>query len=89
MHKNYNHNKKQHLDWWIRENYLELLEDFRKGKMKSFEFCTTFEKINKLTGDITDILESNLIFFSPYEKLSSFSNLLKKIFDLCSTYLKA
>ena len=21
-----------HLDWWIRENSLELLEDFRKGK---------------------------------------------------------
>ena len=33
------------LDWWIRENYLELLEDFRKGKIETFEFWITFEKI--------------------------------------------
>ena len=76
------------LDWCIRENYLELLEDFRKGKMKAFEFCITFEKTGKLTGDIIDILESNLILLSPDEKSFGFSDLLEEIFDLCSTHLE-
>ena len=77
-----------HLNWCIRENYLELLEDFRKGKMKAFEFCITFEKTGKLTDDIIDILESNLILLSSDEKSFGFSNFLEEIFDLCSTHLE-
>jgi hypothetical protein len=80
--------RNDHLDWCIRENYLELLEDFRKGKMKAFEFCITFEKTGKLTGDIIDILESNLILLSPDEKSLGFSDFLEEIFDLCSTHLE-
>jgi hypothetical protein len=56
--------------------------------MKAFEFCITFEKTGKLTGDITDILESNLILLLPHEKSFGFSDLLEEIFDLCSTYLE-
>lgn len=45
-----------HLDYYIRENYLELLEDCRKRKIETSEFCITFEKRCKLTSDIIDIL---------------------------------
>ena len=57
-----------HLDWCIREHYLDLLENFRKGKIQTFEFCISFENTGKLTSDILDILESNLIILSPNEK---------------------
>jgi hypothetical protein len=76
------------LDWCVRENYLELLEDFRKGGVETFEFCITFENTGKLTSDIMDILESNLIILSPDEKSLGFSNLLEEVFDLCGGYLQ-
>lgn len=77
-----------HLDWCIRENYLDLLENFRKGKIKTFEFCITFEEIGKLTSDIIDILESNLIILSPNEKSLRFSDLLEEVFASCRSYLE-
>jgi hypothetical protein len=77
-----------HLDWCIREHYLDLLENFRKGKIKTFEFCITFEEIGKLTSDIIDILESNLIILSPNEKSLRFSDLLEEVFASCRSYLE-
>ena len=38
------------LDWCIRETYVELLEDFQKGKITSFEFCLAFENTGKLSA---------------------------------------
>lgn len=72
-----------HLDWCIREHYLDLLENFRKGKIRTFEFCISFENTGKLTSDIIDILEFNLIILSPNEKSFGFSALLKEVFDIC------
>jgi hypothetical protein len=77
-----------HLDWCIREHYLDLLENFRKGKIQTFEFCISFENTGKLTSDILDILESNLIILSPNEKSLGFSDLLEEVFDTCETYLQ-
>ena len=77
-----------HLDWEARENYLELLEDFRKGKIKDLEFCVALEKRGKLNSDVTDILESNLILLSPHEKSFGFSDLLEEICDLCGMQLE-
>jgi GTP-sensing pleiotropic transcriptional regulator CodY len=77
-----------HLDWCLRENYLELLDDFRKGKIKTFEFSIRFENIGKLTSDIIDMLESNLIILSPNEKSLGFSNLLEEVFETCQDYLE-
>jgi hypothetical protein len=68
-----------HLDW---------LENFRKGKIQTFEFCISFENTGKLTSDIIDILESNLIILSPNEKSLGFSDLLEEVFDTCETYLQ-
>jgi hypothetical protein len=57
-----------YLDWCIRKHYLDFLENFRKGKIQNFEFCISFENTGKLTSDIIDTLESNLIILSPTEK---------------------
>ena len=74
-----------HLDWCIREHYLDLLENYRKGKIQTFEFCISFENTGKLTSDILDILESNLIILSPNEKSLVFSDLLEEVFDIYKT----
>lgn len=77
-----------HLDWCIREHYLDLLENFHKGKIKTFDFCISFENTGKLTSDILDILESNLIILSPNEKSLGFSDLLEEVFDTCEGYFQ-
>jgi len=77
-----------HFDWCIREQYLDLLKNFQKGKIQTFEFCISFENTGKLTSDIVDILESNLIILSPNEKSLGFANLLEKVFDICEGYLQ-
>lgn len=74
------------MDWCIRETYIELLEDFQKGKINTSEFCLAFEKTGKLTSDIIDIFESNFIILSPDEKVVDFSNLLEEVFDLCRDF---
>jgi len=77
-----------HLDWCIREHYLDLLENFKKGKIQNFQLCISFENTGKLTSDILDILESNLIILSTSEKSLGFSDLLEEVFDICETYLQ-
>ena len=69
-----------HLDCWISEHYFDLLENFRKGKIQTFEVCRSFKNTDKLSSNILDILESNLIILSPNEKSFGFSDLLEKIF---------
>ena len=68
--------------------FLDLLKNFRKGKFQTFEFCISFENTGKLTSDILDILESNLIILSPNEKSLGFSDLLEEVFDTCQGYLQ-
>jgi hypothetical protein len=77
-----------HLNWESRQNYLDLLEGFTKGKIKTLEFCMDFETRGKLIGEVTEMLESNLILLSPHEKSFGFSILLEEIFDLCVTGLQ-
>lgn len=77
-----------YLDWCIREHYLDLLENFRKGKMKPFEFCISFENTGLLTSDIIHLLESNFIILSPNEKLLGFSDLIEEAFSHCKSYLQ-
>ncbi len=77
-----------HLDWESRQTYLDLLEDLKTQKIKYFKFCIDFETRGKLISEVTRILESNFILLSPHEKSFGFSDLLEKIFDLCSTKLE-
>ena len=77
-----------YLNWCIREYYLDLLENFRKGKIETFEFCISFEDAGLLISDIIDMLESNLIILSPTEKSLGFTDLLEEVFDTCECYLQ-
>ena len=65
-----------------------MLEKFRKGKIQTFKFCLNFENTGKLTSDLIDSLESNLIILSPTEKSLIFSKLLEEVFDNCEGYLQ-
>ena len=75
-------------NWCIKEHYLDLLENFQKGKIKTFDFCRSFEDTNNVINDFTDVLESNLIVLSPNDKASVFADLLEEIFDECEAYLQ-
>lgn len=77
-----------HLDWCICKHYLDSLENFRKGKIQTFEFCISFKNDGKLTSDIINILESNLIILLPNEKSLGFSDLLEEVFNTCEGYLQ-
>ena len=72
-----------HLNWEIRDQYLELLENYREEKMDSFNFrirfCERYESIEK----VADLLKSNRVLLSPDENSLDFGNLLSEI-DSCS-----
>ena len=77
-----------YLNWCIREYYLDLLENFRKKKIRTFEFCLSVEETGQLISDIIDMLESNLIILLPTEKSLGFADLLEEVFDTCEGYLQ-
>lgn len=77
-----------YFNWCIREHYLDLLENFQKGKMETFDFCRCFDNTNKIVDNFTDVLESNLIVLSPNDKSLVFADLLEEIFDECEAYLQ-
>ena len=75
-----------HLNWEIRDQYLELLENYREEKIDSFNFqirfCERYESIEKLA----DLLKSNRILLSPDKNSLNFGYLLSKIYDCCKAY---
>lgn len=75
-----------HLDWEVGDHYLQLLEKFVGKKIYIDEFCIAFEKRVKLIGEITDILESNLILLSLHPKSLDFSDFIGDILDEYEIY---
>ena len=75
-----------HLNWEIRYQYLELLENYREKKIDSFNFriafCERYESIEK----VADLLKSNLVLLSPDKNSLNFGDLLSKIDDYCKAY---
>ena len=75
-----------HLNWEIRDQYLELLNKFMEKKMDilkfRIEFCERYESIEK----VADVLKSNRVLLSPDENSLEFSNLLLKIYNFCELY---
>ena len=75
-----------HLNWEIRDQYLELLENYRKKKIDSFKFriafCERYESIEK----VADLLKSNRVLLSPDKNSLNFGDLLSKIDDCCKAY---
>lgn len=70
-----------HLNWEIRDQYLELLENYREEKIDSFNFqirfCERYESIEK----VADLLKSNRVLLSPDKNSLNFGDLLSKIFE--------
>ena len=75
-----------HLNWEIRDQYLELLDKFIDKKIDSFNFriafCERYESIEK----VADLLKSNRVLLSPDKNSLNFGDLLSKIDDCCKAY---
>jgi hypothetical protein len=74
------------LNWEIRDQYLELLENYMKDKRDRFNFrirfCERYESIEK----VADLLESNRVLLSPDENSLDFGDLLSEIDSCCKVY---
>lgn len=77
----------KHLNWEIRDQYLELLENYREEKIDSFNFrirfCERYGSIEK----VANLLESNQVLLSPDENALDFGDLLSEIDSCCKPYL--
>ena len=75
-----------HLNWEIRDQYLELLDKFIDKKIDSFNFriafCERYESIEK----VADLLKSNRVLLSPDKNSLNFADLLEEIDDCCKAY---
>lgn len=71
-----------HLNWEIRDQYIELLDKFINKKIDSFNFRIAFSERYESIDKVTDFLQSNLVFLSPDKKSLNFADLLSEI-DLC------
>jgi len=75
-----------HLNWEIRDQYLELLENYIEEKIDGgnfrVAFCERYESIEK----VADLLESNRVLLSPDKNSFNFGDLLSKIYNCCQAY---
>ena len=75
-----------HLNWEIRDQYLELLENYMEKKSDSFNFrirfCERYESIEK----VAELLKSNRVLLSPDKNSLNFGDLLSKIDHYCKAY---
>jgi hypothetical protein len=75
-----------HLNWEIRDQYLELLDKFIDKKIDSFNFriafCERYESIEK----VADLLQSNRVLLSPDKNSFDFGQLLSEIDNYCKAY---
>ena len=74
------------LNWEIRDQYLELLEDYMEKKIDSFNFRIKFCERYESIGKIANQLQSNLVFISPDENSLDFGDLLSRIESCCKAY---
>jgi len=74
------------LNWEIRDQYLELVENYREKKIDSLNFrsrfCERYESIEK----VADLLKSNRVLLSPDKNSLDFGDLLEKIENYCKAY---
>lgn len=75
-----------HLNWEIRDQYLELLENYIEKKINSFNFRIIFSERYQSVEKIEELLESNRILLSPDKNSLDFGNLLSKIDGWCQDY---
>jgi hypothetical protein len=74
------------LNWEIRDQYLELLENYMKEKSGNSNFRITFCERYQSIEKVADLLKSNRVLLSPDENSLDFGDLLSKIDSCCSVY---
>jgi hypothetical protein len=75
-----------HLNWEIRDQYLELLDEFIDKKIDSLNFRITFCERYESIDKVADLLKSNLVLLSPDKNSLNFGDLLAEIDNYCKAY---
>jgi len=75
-----------HLNWEIRDQYLELLDKFLEKKIDGFNFRIAFVERYESIEKVADVLKSNRVLLSPDENSLDFGDLLSKIDNCCQAY---
>jgi hypothetical protein len=75
-----------HLNWEIRDQYLELLHNYIKEKIDSFNFIIKFEERYDSIEKVADLLKSNRVLLSPDENSLDFGDFLSAIDSCCKVY---
>lgn len=75
-----------HLNWEIRDQYLELLDQFLEKKINSFNFRIAFYERYESIENVANILKSNRVLLSPDKNSLYFGDLLAKIEDCYQAY---
>lgn len=78
---NYSCKLEQQIEWELREQYLELIEDCLKDKISSAEFFADLRAKNYSVINIVKLLESHRIILSLNKKVPKFSELMEPIID--------
>ena len=74
------------LNWEIRDQYLELVEEYIEKKIDSFNFRIRFSERYESIEKVADLLKSNRVLLSPNKNSLDFGDLLSKIDDCCKAY---
>lgn len=74
------------LDWEVKEQYLDLLDQFISKKIDVFKFYIEFQDRTSMNIEVFDNLETNFFLLSPHEKSEEFSDFINEIRSLCHSY---
>ena len=74
------------LNWEVRDQYLELLENYIKEKITSLNFRTRFSERYESIAKVADLLKSNRVLLSPNKKSMNLGDLLLEIESCCKAY---
>ena len=74
------------INWEVKEQYLQMLENLISGKISSLQFYNKFMKRTELTNNAYDSLIANFVLLSPHEKSEGFSQFLVDIISSCVAY---
>lgn len=77
----YSYQLEQQVEWELREQYLELMEDFLKDKISMPEFLAELRTKNYSIIDVVSFLESHRILLSLDKKAPKFSKLMELIVE--------
>jgi len=83
---NYNIIQNEQLHWEIKEQYLELFENYMKKKISTNTFVHEFLRRHKPVYELSNLLLSNRIFLSPAKECLDFGDLIEQTENLCDAY---